>query len=172
MHKNEVVKIIERKGFNYTPVWYDYFADETKEKYGSRIDNLLGKYPDDLSVCLLDEQDWGIQYKHAAGGVGKHISYNPLADWDHYDDFMREIPNPREPCLFDQLKLSREKNPDRYMMGGWWNLFFERFHYLRGMDNAMADLILETDKAATLLDKLEEYFLSRRVALWPHSPTL
>lgn len=158
MNKEQVVQIIERRQSGRIPIWYDYFAEETKAKYGAQIDKLLAEYPDDLTVCLLPEQDWGVCYEYAAGGVGKHVSFNPLASWDDYDAYMRVFPDPTEAGLLDQIKRAREKQPDQYLMGGWWNLLFERFHYLRGMDNALVDLILETERTSALLDKLEEYF--------------
>ena len=159
MNKAEVSKAIEKRDPVKVPVWYNYIADETRTKYGTALTDLLKSYPDDMVLGFLKEQDWGITYAHAEGGVGTQVKDHPIKEWKDLEHYLAHVfPNPNEQALFTDLKRLRGENQNKYFLGSWWNLYFERLHYLRGIENAFADLILEKEYVNLLLDKFEEYF--------------
>ena len=65
-----VCDILEGKADGRVPVWYDYFAEETRSRFGARIDDILERYPDDFVVLTREDEEWGSSTAHADGGVG------------------------------------------------------------------------------------------------------
>jgi hypothetical protein len=95
-----------------------------------------------------------------AGGV--------LPDWEHLEKFLDELPDPDRPGLFDPLLpvAERAHKEGRYLMFGWWRLFFERPWGLRGMENLMVDYYIHPEEVHRLHEGLSRLYcgMIRRAA--------
>jgi len=111
------------------------------------------------SMTWTDE--WGTAWAHAAGGVGAATVANPLTDWADLDDYLaRRMPRPDEPGRLDAvLPTLRQHAASRYVCGMTHLALFERFHCLRGMEQAFEDLLVYPAETERLLDALTDYLL-------------
>ncbi len=166
--KSEVLKAIKRQKPAKIPVWYDYFANETRVRYADRLPGLLAQYPDDLAMCFLTDHNWGVAEEHAELGVGTQVKEPVIRDWEDlplYLDPKKDIngimdgyfPDFNSGDIFKGDKFKKEYIGDGFVVGAWWRAFFERLHYLRNMENAFADLILEENNVELLMDRVEHY---------------
>jgi uroporphyrinogen decarboxylase len=155
-------------------------------RYGDALADLFCEYPDDAvttfpydmfvgyqpsdrpnrldPVKILTENaqwadEWGTQWRHAAGGVGASTISNPLADWSQLDGYLAQrMPDPRAPGRLEGMLPSlRAHGKTRYFFGTFHMLLFERLHCLRGMDNTFADFHLYPGEVSRLLDALTDY---------------
>ena len=160
MKKEEVIKTIERKYPNQIPCWYHFYASETIDKYGDKLKMIIDKYPDDIMLATYAAPDWGVEYSHAEGGVGGQVKDFLLSSWNNLEGYLKKhFPNANEPGIFNRPIKMKTEHPDKYILGHWWESYFERLHSLRGMENTFTDLMLERDKVEFIFDKMEEYFL-------------
>ena len=83
-----------------------------------------------------------------AGGV--------IRDWADLDEFIAKLPDPAANPRFDQLieQAQTHHEQDRYLIVGWWCLFFETSWSLRGMENLMTDFYLYPDEVHRLFEAL------------------
>lgn len=155
-------------------------------RYGDALADLFCAYPDDIAstqaydasigyqspdrpdrlnpiemlTCNRQWTDeWGTEWGHADGGVGASPLSYPLHDWSQLDDYLaNHVPNPRAPGRLDgALPALRRHSKDRYFCGMSQLFLFERFHMLRGMENAFTDFHLFPDESGRLLDALTDY---------------
>ncbi len=100
---------------------------------------------------MLGEIDWNVA----------HDSIIVLDDWAKLDEFIEKLPDPESDMQIDQLleqaKTARAK--DRYILFGWWRLFFEGKWGIRGMTNLLMDYYLAPDKVHKLHDALCNLYL-------------
>ena len=170
--REAVKRAIERKNPDRVPRMLDWFADETIEKYGKGIiDEIKDRYPDDIIMATLGKpysfsprtdawyvdgvDEFGVKRIHAAGGVGLHRHSSKLDDIGYLDEYLeKDFPDPWAPGRFDRAKMLRERYPDRYIVGHWWQALFESVADLRGMENYLCDLIIDRDNIMRLERKL------------------
>ncbi len=177
MDRNEVIKAIDRRGRGSIPLWCHWYAKETEKKYGLALEEIKQKYPDDIMIVdflaghegFADHPYWyggrdefGCTWQVATDGVGAQIVEHPLTDWDMLDDFI----NHRLPSLendskdrFARAKVMRQQSPDRYIVGRHFRLFFERMHFLRGMDTLFVDFYTHRDDMLHLAEALAKFNL-------------
>lgn len=176
MTSRELVKrAIERKNPERVPRMLDWFADETVAKYGGAIDELRVRYPDDFILATLGKpytfsprtdawyvdgvDEFGVKRIGAAGGVGLHRYSSKLDDLDYLDTYLeKDFPDPWAPGRFDRAKLLRERYPDLYIAGHWWQALFESVADLRGMENYFCDLLMERERIIKLERKLCDFW--------------
>jgi uroporphyrinogen-III decarboxylase len=171
MDKSEVIKTIEHKRPQRVPCWFNYFAGETKEKYGRELAAILKDYPDDFIIASFESpgdwepekegmDEWGVVHRHIKGGVGSQAIYHPLDNWDKLNEYFKhKFPDPNAPGRFDNVQKARKENPDKYIMGHWWLGIFERMHLLRGMEDLFSDLYFHQKEVNSLGEKLLEFSL-------------
>ncbi|MEG1515668.1 MAG: uroporphyrinogen decarboxylase family protein [Clostridia bacterium] len=170
MNKTCVKNAMRRKNTDAIPVWFHYFAEETKQKYGERLEGLLREFSDDIAMCFIEDQAWGVTEIHAEGGVGKQVHEALISDWSElwaYLDvekdggkrFATHFPILDTSILKPALMVKAAARDDAFVMGCWWRAYFERLHYLRNMQNAFMDLLLEPEAVETLFDHFEAYFM-------------
>jgi uroporphyrinogen decarboxylase len=157
-------------------------------RYGDALADLFCQYPDDIALAQAYDasighqpagrpdrvnlvevmttgarwtDEWGTEWGHADGGVGASPLSNPLRDWSQLDDYLaHRIPDPRAPGRLDgALPALKRHGQSRYFCGMAHLLLFERFHMLRGMENAFTDFHLYPDESNRLLDALTDYFV-------------
>jgi uroporphyrinogen decarboxylase len=80
-------------------------------------------------------------------------------DWSLFDEF--KPPDPRDHSRFRWCRYgwTRRLGRGRYRMGTEATFFFERFHFMRGFENFMTDLILYPEESGRLLDMIADYFI-------------
>jgi len=149
----EVIKAIERKKPLRIPlVRARWWGEGLNEQYGARLQE-FHRYPEDtamIGVNALDIGAMGLSWNISSGGG--HDSRCVIDDWAKLDEFIEKMPDPEQDPQFDGL-AERAKNirdQDRYLMFGWWTLFFERPWGLRGMQNLMVDYYIERENVHRL----------------------
>jgi len=159
--REQVRRIIDRKSDDIA-VFYDYFAEETRNVYGDlRMDTLLQAYPDDFVVATREDALWGTQKKHAGGGVGFHAAEQILPDWGDLDRVLDRIVRDaisQGVTLRKNSAAAVHERADRFVVGHWWSLYFETLNFMRSPEHALYDIMLEQQQVRRLFDALEEYF--------------
>lgn len=160
--KEEVRKAVERRGPTRIPlVMAKWWGEGLYRQYGERI-RQFDVYPDDVMRVMIDPLDpetmdlsWKVPEQKARDKRGV------LTDWKHLDEFIAKMPDPNAPGLFDELCRQAEvaHRQDRYLLFGWWRLFFERPWALRGMDNLMVDYYIHPEQVQRLHAALCELYV-------------
>jgi len=160
LSRQTVQSILEGKGDGRVPIWYNYFADETRKRYGERINEILNLYPDDFIVLTRADEEWGTITVHADGGVGSLPNQVILSEWDELDGFLKDILEGKiEECNLRPYALEQWKmRKNRYVVGHWWYGYSENLSLLRGPLDALTDVLLEEENVNLLFDALEKYF--------------
>jgi len=93
---------------------------------------------------------WGVRWEKAFAVT------HPLAD-NGFDLDAYTFPDPRAEGIFDLADQAVHENPDKYALGLVWWTMFERYHLLRGMENALTDYMAEPDRFKELQERIFEY---------------
>ena len=186
--KSWVRAALRRKGSERCPVRLKRLSYDIILKYPEGLAQLFEEYPDDVTAVqaydatigrqgadepnrieplrVLTEDaewkdEWGISWRHAAGGVGATPSANPIDDWSILEEYLAErMPDPKAPDrLREVLPALESLGKTRYFIGMAHLALFERYHCLRGMENALADFYLNPEEARRLLSALTDYFV-------------
>lgn len=170
LSREEVIKAIERKGGKNIPLFlHKFWGAGLMDKYGSKLEELASNYPDDIFDAWYLEPGFHISsnnnpsyrwgYKDYSHGIKHSIGETyELLDWDEFDLFLDDFPNPNEPGNFDTVEKSLKHADGRYKLGCWWRLFHERFWAIRGMENLMIDYYENMDKLKILGEKLLDFY--------------
>ena len=183
-----VRKALRRGGAPRCPVRLKRLSLDVILRYGEALADLFCEYPDDavfvqaydifvgyqagdcpapidpIRVLTEDAEwtdEWGTRWRHAGGGVGASPAFHPLQDWSQLDAYLAQrMPDPRAPGRMDgALPALAAHAKTKYCVGMAHMALFERFHCLRGMENAFGDLCLFPDEADRLVAALTDYFL-------------
>ncbi len=156
----EVVKAVERRGPQRVPlVMHKWWGEGLWEQYGERLREFDG-IPDDAILLMMSPYDPGTMdlswRREPETGVRAHDAGGVIPDWKYLDEFIEKLPDPHAPGLLDGLKQQAEalRAQDRYILFGWWSLFFERPWGLRGMANLMIDYYEQPGEIHRLHDAL------------------
>ncbi len=140
--REEVIKAVERRRPSRIPlVRACWWGEGLWEQYGDRL-STLGKYPEDtdtLWVGPLDVDKMGLSWERKS--TGAHDSRSVIDDWAKLDEFIEKMPDPENDPQYEELakQAERIRAQGRYLLFGWWLLFFERPWSLRGMENLLTD---------------------------------
>ncbi|MCG3181157.1 MAG: hypothetical protein BIFFINMI_03532 [Phycisphaerae bacterium] len=169
----EVVKAVERRGPVRIPlVRAKWWGEGLDEQYGDRLAH-FDRYPTDVEHLWLpdrffDAGTWGLPWHKPAGEGVAHDARMYLPSWDLLDEFFARMPDPDQPGLLDSVKERAQaaRETDRYLLWGFWRLFFERPWGYRGMENLMVDYYTEPGNIHRLHDGLCDVYcrLIRRAA--------
>jgi hypothetical protein len=124
-----------------------WWGEGLREQYGARL-NELEQYPEDTAMIWLSPLDigsMGLSWEIAQGGA--HDARVALDDWAKLDEFIAKLPDSENDPQFDALiqQAQQAHAQDRYLLFGWWRLFFEGPWEIRGMQNLLLDYYLEPD---------------------------
>jgi len=164
MTKNEVKKAVDRKFPPRVPlIRTKWWGEGLDEQYGDKLKE-FEKYPEDAVMVFIDPlegMDFTPQYREKNDSGAKDAA-GLLADWKDLDGFIKALPDPERPNLFDHLKETAEKahQNNRYLIFGWWHLFFEGSWGLRGMENLMIDYYMNPEKVHKLHQSLCEQYVA------------
>ncbi len=101
---------------------------------------------------------WGVRYKVVDYGTGKYseVDYHPLADVKALRE-LKEYPWPSADWFdFSDVKEQIEKHQHRPIIAGGVEPFL-RYCYMRGMEQAMIDLIEAPDLVEYVFDRIFEF---------------
>ncbi|MBU4212326.1 MAG: hypothetical protein KKD33_07065 [Verrucomicrobia bacterium] len=122
-----------------------------------------------LNDDTYSEDDWGCTWHNARGGTVGQVVKHPLADWS--DLHALRIPNPEAQEDWAKLREEARRTRDRgkpviggprsFATGG----FFDRLHFLRGLENFCIDLLTDPPELAELIQCVLDYNL-RYIRLW------
>ncbi len=186
--KSWVKKALSRGGASRCPVRLKRLSLDIILRYEEALADLFSEYPDDavftqaydlflghqapdrpqrisLVAALTEESqwadEWGTEWRHAAGGVGASTASNPLTDWSQLDAYLAErMPDPRAAGRLDGVLPSLRMHAEtKYFCGMAHMVLFERLHCLRGIENTFADFHLYPREVDRLLDVLTDYYL-------------
>jgi hypothetical protein len=172
--RHQVIRAIEFESPAYVPAWYNYFASETRQKYGERLVELLDEYPDDVLFAVLSTfppadrmppgwtDEWGCSWMR--GAVGAVSVDSPLYEsWDRLDWYLaEELPALGERVdLLNRVSEIRRTSPDRYLVATTWLAVFERLRALRGGEKVLTDLYLHPKELARLRDGVADAFVDQ-----------
>jgi uroporphyrinogen decarboxylase len=146
--REEVIKAVERGKPSRIPlVQAKWWGEGLYEQYGERL-RTFDRYPEDAALLLIEPFDaatMGFSWEVAAGGA--HDSVHIIDDWSQLDEFIDKLPDPEKDPWVDRLveHVERIRSQNRYLLFGWWRLFFERPWAIRGMENLLTDYYLEPE---------------------------
>lgn len=149
----EVIKAVERKRPARIPlVRARWWGQGLSEQYGERLGE-LNKYPEDTATIWVNPLNigaMGLSWDISSGGG--HDSRCVIDDWAKLDEFIEKMPDPERDPQFDGLieQAKRVREQDRYMLFGWWGLFFEKPWGIRGMQGLMTDYHIEPENVHRL----------------------
>jgi uroporphyrinogen decarboxylase len=120
----------------------------------------VSKHPNDAQADI-----WGIRYQQVSyeGGSYEEAVYHPLAGASSVEDIQRHAwPSPDwhdwDECKAQVARLKRSSR--RIVQGGGYEPFL-LYCRLRGMEQAMMDLVVEPDIAEAILGRLFDYHYKR-----------
>ncbi|MCL1887679.1 MAG: hypothetical protein FWF96_02265 [Kiritimatiellaeota bacterium] len=114
---------------------------------------------------------WGVQFKRAdSPDAEAYPVFHPLESWEDFENF--PFPDPADPALFKDAEaqfqtIDRGENLVLFNNPG---VLFVRSWLLRGMENALVDMIAEPERYEALLEKIcvyQEAILRRTAAFKP-----
>ena len=156
--RDEVAAAIERKNPPRVPmIRCKWWGEGLREQYGSDLDE-LEKYPEDCGWLWLGPHR--LQGYEPALGLWRLLALTTAGwfwmtgiSWTRLSSVCL-IPG-RIRVFGDLVTLAEQyRAEDRYIMFGWWRLFFERPWAIRGMSSLMMDYYLEPDNVHRLHEAL------------------
>ncbi len=185
LSREEFITAVDRRGTPERParvpvVLAQWWGTGLRERYGTRLDELSSRYPedalvawhtppgDDVSTTGNPAYRWG--YRDYTDAERHSIGRNAvlLPDWSELDRLLADWPDPDEPGTFDAAAALLVPGDRRYRLGGFWRLFHERFWAIRGMENLMYDYADHPEELRVLGDRLLDFhrrILDRYAAL-------
>jgi uroporphyrinogen decarboxylase len=161
LSRSEVIKAVERRYPCRIPLvrarwWGEGLADQ----YGERLRE-FNRYPEDTVTIWVKPLDIGamrLSWRISSGGA--HDARCVIDDWEKLDEFIEKMPDPEKDPQFDKLieDAERYRSQDRYILFGWWALFFERPWGLRGMQNLLTDYHINPENIHRLHSALADQY--------------
>lgn len=107
------------------------------------------------------DDEWGVRWGHARGGVGATPVASPLTDWAQLDEYLaHRIPDPRAAGRLEAAKPVFAAHGRSKYCGGIIHLsIFERLHAVRGMQNVFLDFYTSEREVRRLCDAIVGYLL-------------
>jgi uroporphyrinogen decarboxylase len=157
-------------------VWLLPWAEK---KYPDFIKKLRRDYPDDIVIApaayktqipvtgdryskgiYVDE--WGCVFSNEQEGIIGIVKKPLIEDWQDVYDFQPPV---------SLLEVDREavnrfcRSTDKYVLSGSIPRPFERFQFIRTMEQALMDLILQPPELSILLDSLHSFYC-KEIEVW------
>jgi uroporphyrinogen decarboxylase len=179
---------IHRAGSPRCPVRLKRLSLDIVLRHGDALADLFCEFPDDLILTAPYEisigyqppgradridplwamtrsaewdDEWGVRWGHASGGVGATPVASPLSDWSQLDDYLaHRVPDPRAPGRLDAaLPVFAAHGRSAYCGGIIHLALFERLHAVRGMQNIFLDFSTNEREVRRLSDAVVAYLL-------------
>lgn len=170
--RSEVMNAIELRGCRRVPLMIRmWIGGDLYDKYGDRLRNFVQTIPEDvLQVGFKapggwegpeDDPDyrWAIKDQPEDEESKAIDSRRFLSDWKDLDEFIEKMPSPDKPEFFDGAANTRQENPDAFIVGMGFFCFYERLWTIRGMNDLLADFLLEPEHVVRLTNAVRDYHL-------------
>jgi len=160
--RQEVIKAVERRQPRRIPlVQAKWWGEGLHEQYGERL-RAFDPYPEDAVLLLiepLDVEAMGLSWEVSSEGA--HDARCIVDDWGKIDEFIHKLPDPETDAQFGPLveAAAAARAQNRYLIFGWWRLFFEKPWAIRGMENLLMDYYLAPGQVHRLNEALCELYL-------------
>jgi uroporphyrinogen decarboxylase len=161
--REEVRKAVERRGPARIPlVQTHWWGEGLEEQYGKRLRE-FDRFPQDADLLMLEPvipSEMGLSWSLDEGGG--HDNRRVIDDWAKLDEFLEKLPEAKGNYQFERLQrqYERVRREGRYLLYGWWRLFYERPWGLRGMENLLVDLYTEPENMAKLYTALCDQYIA------------
>jgi uroporphyrinogen decarboxylase len=149
-----------------------WIGGDCYDAYGDRLRNFVETIPDDFiqvgfrapggweSSPDYPEYRWAIRDKPDEDETAKGIdSRRFLSKWDYFDEYIEKMPDPVIPDFFTGAAQVRKDNPDAFVVGMDFFCFYERLWTIRGMQDLLADFLLEPEKTMRLTNAVRDFHL-------------
>ena len=103
------------------------------------------------------DDEWHCGWEHSDVSNSGQVVRHPLTDWSNLSDYV--FPDPDDERRYAGFKEQFEPAGDRFVMFCFGHGLWERFHMLRGMQNAMLDFYTEPDRTHELIDRILQHHL-------------
>jgi len=162
LSREELYKAIERGRPSRIPlVRAKWWGEGLHEQYGARLQE-LEQFPEDVVWLFMDNPASadGMDLPWKLTSTGAYDSSSVIDDWDKLEEYVARLPDPEKDPIFEELTAIAEagRAEGRYLLFGWWNLFFEMPWQLRGMENLLCDYYTDPDKIRALYQALSETY--------------
>ncbi len=165
--KEQVIKAIEKKNPKRIPmVFAKWWGEGLVDQYGDALAE-FEKYPNDVEMLMIrnpvDPERMSLSWNWKTSKARDSACI--IDNWDKLDEFIEKIPQPDNDDQFEaSLHIAQKAHADgRYLLFGWWHLFFEQPWMLRGMENLMCDYYAYPDMIhrfhQAMCDTYEKYLL-------------
>jgi uroporphyrinogen decarboxylase len=163
LQKDEVIKAIERNYPSRIPlIRAKWWGEGLREQYQEKL-NELDRFPEDVVWILMDNPAnpdiMNLSWHYETDNIS-HDARCIIDNWSKLDEFIEKLPDPdRDGRLGKFFNIAEKaKSENRYVLYGWWCLFFEKPWSLRGMQNLMIDYYENPDKVQKLHGALAEVY--------------
>ena len=170
--RSEVAAAIERRGCRRVPLMLRlWIGQDCYDAYGDKLRDFVQTIPEDvLQVSFKAPGAWegpedAPDYRWAIRGKpedeeSKAVdSRRFMSQWKDLDEFIERMPNPDKPDLFTDTAKARSANDDAFLVGMGFFCFYERLWTIRGMNDLLADFLLEPERTARLIHAIRDYHL-------------
>jgi hypothetical protein len=99
--------------------------------------------------------EWGCLWVRTEMTNMGQVKGHPLSDWSLVESF--NWPDPDNPKFYTGMEDRFKGSDGKYIFTGIFMLLFERMHALRGFENTLTDLYLESERIEMLADRIVEY---------------
>jgi hypothetical protein len=101
--------------------------------------------------------EWGCMWSQTEMRNTGQVTYHPLADWGNFEAY--RFPDAEAPQKYTDFEHDLAGAGDKFVMYCGGLGLFERFHTLRGFENALVDLYAEPEKTNELLDRILDFHM-------------
>jgi len=170
--RDEVMSAIERRGCRRVPLMIKmWIGGDLYDAYGDDLRDFVNTIPEDfLQVGFTGpgawegpkddpEYRWAIRDQPEDEDSKGIDSRRFLSDWKDLDEFIEKMPNPDKPEFFAGTAKTRQDNPDAFLTGMGFFCFYERLWTIRGMNDLLADFLLEPECTMRLTNAVRDYHL-------------
>jgi len=149
------------------------------KKYPEYVKLLKNRFPDDIESSPVflrsgkvdsDERykkgiyidDWNCRFDNIHGGVIGIVKKTVMDDWKKLDNY--KAPDHLLNLDIDTVN-SFCKGTDRFVLSGCVPRPFERYQFIRGMENALIDILTQPDEMFQLFDLIHEHYC-KEIEVW------
>ncbi len=161
--RKQVADVVERKSSapRVPMIHAKDWGEGLVEQYGDKLKQ-FDKYPEDAESIMIkpvNAETMNLSWEWNTNAA--HDSRIVIDDWAKLDEFIDKLPSPEnDPQIEIAVKKTEKiRQIDRYLLFGWWRLFFERPWDLRGMENLMVDYYNEPENVHKLHSALLNHFI-------------
>jgi hypothetical protein len=109
---------------------------------------------------IIRTDEWGTKWEHLIYGIWGHTIGLPLEDMSIVDSYKIPPPPPAAGEEFDKAKAQTAEHKKTWFSCGGGGSIFEKLCSIRGFENTLMDITLDTPEINRIADRLVEYNLA------------